>query len=816
MSWRPYDNRGAPPSRGGWQQHDPRYSHSPPYHPGYHAGSPQGTHPPAFSPQQSPYPPNAGQPERGYFNQQQSPPFNHPGHQQSPPYHHGSPPPPNSAYATRGGFRGTQAPFNTRFAQPPQSQAAGGPHVRNLSWTPKTGTRGGHAPTVHGATVQAQAESATPTGEAPNIFSGTDNPFRPASKDLRVDDEAGKTGKTQSQAQSPPPKASTENQNPRSPQIRFGLPKTTAVATPTAKPNAFAIKRNPFEVATNGTTPSNDRNISRQNRDNDLRRDEPPRQKGPRSAMKQSERHRYSDRRKSSMPVHWSPLPPSSGSRDLHQRLCHLRSLALSKGHTVKDLHCTALRSATEEPLDEDDPSGLADALANKAVLEEEAYREYPDKRPKDRLPLLQKGETLEQIFNKEVVAVKYKIRRPQKVLPEEYRTSNVYYRKPGNESVVGFGTYGKVFKAQHIYKGNDVALKRLRMEAEKDGFPITAMREMKILKHLEEREAEGVIRLLEVLYEVNVAGSVGCFMAFEYMPHDLTGLLNHPTFSLSDAQKKDLSFQMIDAIGFMHKQGVLHRDIKAANILVSHHGQIKLADFGLARLYDMDRQLHYTNRVVTIWYRAPELLYGQTEYGPPIDVWAAACVIVEIFTKHAIFPGSGKELNQLLKIWEVLGFPTVEDWPGISKTEWYFMMRPKEELTNVFKEKYENRVSPELLDLLTEMLRYNPDKRPTCEDCLTHPFFTIEEPKPARVTELVELGDWHELESKRARKQREADERQKKDLEHDLLFGPASVGQQVKENRKDKDYKRDRLVRQEKRGANFSPIEPEAKKTKA
>ncbi|KAF2421063.1 Pkinase-domain-containing protein, partial [Tothia fuscella] len=363
--------------------------------------------------------------------------------------------------------------------------------------------------------------------------------------------------------------------------------------------------------------------------------------------------------------------------------------------------------------------------------------------------------------FTTEVVTTKHKVRRPEKVLPLEYRNSNVYYRKPGNESVVGFGTYGKVFKAKHIYKGKDVALKRLRMEAEKDGFPITAMREMKILKHLEQREADGVIRLLEVLYEVNLAGSVGCFMAFEYMPHDLTGLLNHPTFSLSDAQKKDLSYQMIDAIGFMHKQGVLHRDIKAANILVSHKGQIKLADFGLARFYDMDKQLNYTNRVVTIWYRAPELLYGATEYGPPIDVWAAACVIVEIFTKHAIFPGSGRELNQLVKLWEVLGFPTQEQWPSISKTEWYFLMRPPAHTTypSTFATKYQPRLSAELFDLLTSMFLYDPDKRPTAEQCLSHPFFTDEGPKMLRV-ELDTLGDWHELESKRARKAKEGEER--------------------------------------------------------
>lgn len=804
MSWRPYDNRGAPPPRGGWQQHDPRYSHSPPYNPGYHAGSPQ---PPAFSPQQSSYPPNAGQPSREYFNHQQGPPFNHHG---APPYHHGSPTQlPNGNYPPRGGFRGAVAPFNQRFAPVVQAQAAAGPHVRNLSWTPKTGTRGGHAPTVHGATQQAQAESATPTGDAPSIFSGTDNPFRPASKDLRVDDEAGKTGKSQFQAQSPADK-NIELKQPKSPQIRFGLPKTSVVATPVAKPNAFVMKQNPL-AAVKGSTPSNDRFGSR--RETDLRREEAPRSKGLRSSLKQSDR--YKPNRRLDENVHWSPLPSSLGAKDLHQKLFNLQSLMISHGHSLKELHSNALKPGSE-PVGDDDPAGLADALANRATLEEEAYREHPDKRPHGAVPILDKGESLEEIFKKEVVAIKYKIRRPKKVLPEVHGTSNVYYRKPGNESVVGFGTYGKVFKAKHIYNGQDVALKRLRMEAEKDGFPITAMREMKILKHLEQRQAEGVIRLLEVMYEVNLVGSVGCFMAFEYMPHDLTGLLNHPTFTLNESQRKDLSFQMLDALGFMHKQGVLHRDIKAANILVSHHGQIKLADFGLARLYDMDRQLHYTNRVVTIWYRAPELLYGMTEYGPPIDVWAAACVIVEIFTKHAIFPGSGRELNQLLKIWEVMGFPTVEEWPGVSKTEWYFMMRPKEQFTNVFKEKYEHRTSDQLFKLLRAMLRYDPEKRPTCEDCLTHPFFTTEEPKPARVTELVDLGDWHELESKRARKLREADEKQKKDLENDLLMGPPSCGQVVKESRKDKDYKRDRLAKMEKRGANFSPIEPDAKKNRA
>jgi CTD kinase subunit alpha len=688
---------------------------------------------------------------------------------------------------------------------------------------------------THGAALHGSSESTTPSQEQPSLFNGTDNPFRPASKDLRVDDEAGKSGKSHLTEQSTPAQSAPEPPQQHSPQIRFGLPKTGATPA-VAKSNPFEKKKNPFEqpahapaaAAGGGASPPrpNERYTQRQPSQYDSRpaRNAEPRRedyqtrpKGPKPALKQPDRSRYNNRRKGAPPIHWNPLPPSFGDKDLRRKLRQLRSAAVVKGHSVKELQWPLLKPAPEQP-EEDDPPGLALALENMAILEEEAYRENPKKRPKGQVPRLRDGEVLEKVFNREVVITKHRIRRPEKVLPQEYRNSNVYYRKPGNESVVGFGTYGKVFKAKHIYKGKDVALKRLRMEAEKDGFPITAMREMKILKHLEQREADGVIRLLEVLYEVNLAGSVGCFMAFEYMPHDLTGLLNHPTFTLSDAQKKDLSYQMIDAIGYMHKQGVLHRDIKAANILVSHKGQIKLADFGLARFYDMDKQLNYTNRVVTIWYRAPELLYGQTEYGPPIDVWAAACVVVEIFTKHAIFPGTGRELNQLLKLWEVLGFPTMEEWPDVSKTEWYFMMRPKEDMHNVFASKYQHRVSPELFDLLTLMLQYDPSKRPTAEQCLEHAFFKHEGPDMMRVVELEELGDWHELESKRARKQREADEKARKEVEQDLLFGPPSCGQRVSGTRRERDYRKGRLDSVAKRAANFSPVamEPEAKKVKA
>jgi CTD kinase subunit alpha len=316
---------------------------------------------------------------------------------------------------------------------------------------------------------------------------------------------------------------------------------------------------------------------------------------------------------------------------------------------------------------------------------------------------------------------------RPQ--LPDEFKKSDsVYFRKPGNESVVGSGTYGKVFKAINVYTKNLVALKKIRMEGERDGFPVTAVREIKLLQSLKHPT---IVNLQEVMVEKN-----DCFMVFEYLSHDLTGLLNHPTFKLEPAHKKDLAKQLFEGLDYLHRRGVLHRDIKAANILVSKEGQLKIADFGLARFYAKRRQLDYTNRVITIWYRSPELLLGETQYGPAVDIWSAACVLVEIFTRHAIFPGDGGEISQLEKIYAVLGTPNKQQWPGLVDMAWFELLRPTVRRPNVFEEKYKERVTPAAYELLVNMFQYDPDKRPSASDVLEHPYFVTEEPKPRQATE--------------------------------------------------------------------------------
>lgn len=330
-----------------------------------------------------------------------------------------------------------------------------------------------------------------------------------------------------------------------------------------------------------------------------------------------------------------------------------------------------------------------------------------------------------------EPVKVKKTMKRlkPRHTLPTEFAEStSVYYRKPGNESVIGSGTYGKVFKAIHVYTKNLVALKKIRMEGEKDGFPVTAIREIKLLQSLKH---ENVVQLQEVMVENN-----DCFMVFEYLSHDLTGLLNHPTFKLEQSHKKHLAKQLFNGLNHLHRRGVLHRDIKAANILISNTGLLKLADFGLARFYSKTGHPDYTNRVITIWYRSPELLLGETQYGPAVDIWSAACVMIEIFTKHAIFPGDGGEINQLDKIYNVLGTPTRSEWPRLVDMAWFELLRPLERKPNTFAEKYQERLTPAAFELLQEMFLYDPAKRPTAGDVLEHPYFTTEEPAPQQAVE--------------------------------------------------------------------------------
>ncbi|KXJ92668.1 kinase-like domain-containing protein [Microdochium bolleyi] len=374
---------------------------------------------------------------------------------------------------------------------------------------------------------------------------------------------------------------------------------------------------------------------------------------------------------------------------------------------------------------------------------------------------------------------------KPKPQLPEELRSSwSIFFRKQGNESVIGAGTYGKVYKGVHVYTKKMVALKKIRMEGERDGFPITAIREIKLLQSLKHKN---VVDLQEVMIEKN-----DCYMVFEYLSHDLTGLLNHPSYTLDPAQRKHLAMQLFEGLDYLHHRGVLHRDIKAANILVSNSGILKFADFGLARFYAKRHQYDYTNRVVTIWYRSPELLLGETQYTAAIDIWSAACVMVEIFTRHAIFPSDGSEINQLDTIYGVLGTPNKQEWPNLPEMPWFELLRPGYRRPSAFAEKYQEKLPAAAYDLLSQMFQYDPAKRPSAAQILQHAYFTTELPQARQAVELENIqGDWHELESKALRRVRERQDREARKAAAAAKDAANSVADAAGSVHKDKERKR-------------------------
>merc|ERR1719210_1890731 len=239
----------------------------------------------------------------------------------------------------------------------------------------------------------------------------------------------------------------------------------------------------------------------------------------------------------------------------------------------------------------------------------------------------------------------------------------------------VGEGTYGEVFKSvfKSDFEKNDqssngleqFALKKVRLENEKEGFPITAVREIKILRQLKHKN---IINLREVVTDkqdaVDFRKEKGSFyLVFEFMDHDLMGLLDSGLVEFTEKFNASIMKQLLDGLSYCHCKNFLHRDIKCSNILINNRGQVKLADFGLARLYNADdKQRPYTNKVITLWYRPPELLLGEERYGPSIDVWSCGCILGELFTKKPLFQAN-EEFAQLMIISRLCGTPCPAVW---------------------------------------------------------------------------------------------------------------------------------------------------------
>ncbi|CAB0037000.1 unnamed protein product [Trichogramma brassicae] len=257
-------------------------------------------------------------------------------------------------------------------------------------------------------------------------------------------------------------------------------------------------------------------------------------------------------------------------------------------------------------------------------------------------------------------------------------------------------------------------------------GFPITALREIKILQRLKN---ENIVNLIEVC-RTKATRHNGhrpmFYLIFEFCEHDLAGLLSNSNVKFSLGEIKKVMQQLLNGLYFVH-----------TNILITKNGILKLADFGLARGFSMRPNKRYTNRVVTLWYRPPELLMGDTNYDTSIDMWSAGCIMAEMFTRCPIMRGS-TEQQQLALICQLCGSIDPLSWPGVENLELY----NKIELIKDQKRKVKDRLRPCVkdgygCDLIDKLLVLNPAERFDADSALDHDFFWTD-PMPCDLSKML------------------------------------------------------------------------------
>ncbi|KAL6832266.1 serine threonine protein kinase [Trichoderma camerunense] len=291
-------------------------------------------------------------------------------------------------------------------------------------------------------------------------------------------------------------------------------------------------------------------------------------------------------------------------------------------------------------------------------------------------------------------------------------------------------GTYGWVARATELATGRVVALKRLKLEAgDPNGLPVTGLREIQILKNCRHRN---VVAMEEVVVGNDVSKpDNSIFLVLEFVEHDLKSILQDMPEPFLSSEVKRLLLQLTSGVAYLHQNYILHRDLKTSNLLLSNRGLLKIADFGMAR-YVGDPRPKLTQLVVTLWYRAPELLLGTRTYDAAVDMWSVGCIMGELITREPLLQGSN-EVDQISKVFELCGVPTEDSWPGFRRLPNARSLRlPKQSPLasgSVIRARFPNLTSAGA-SLLNSLLALDPEKRPSAKEMLEHEYFR-QDPKP-------------------------------------------------------------------------------------
>lgn len=299
----------------------------------------------------------------------------------------------------------------------------------------------------------------------------------------------------------------------------------------------------------------------------------------------------------------------------------------------------------------------------------------------------------------------------------------------------VGEGTYGVVYKARDLTTKDQrvVALKKIRLEAEDEGVPSTAIREISLLKEMND---PNIVRLLNIVH----ADGHKLYLVFEFLDLDLKKYMEALPVSqggrgkalpegsglagqnlvMDDKMVKKFMMQLCQGVKYCHSHRVLHRDLKPQNLLIDDKCNLKLADFGLARAFGVPLRT-YTHEVVTLWYRSPEILLGGRQYSTGVDMWSVGCIFAEMCTRKPLFPGDS-EIDEIFKIFRILGTPSEQDWPGVTSFPDFKPSFPKWGRTDIAN--IVTSLDETGLDLLDALLVYDPAGRISAKQTVIHPYF--------------------------------------------------------------------------------------------